>query len=94
MEVKVKDQKETADNQNEVLTVEQIKSIVGRGWALIKNPVYDGCIFLKGELLFHSADEDEAYEALRVMRKEHRVLFKHFVDRDPNVAYLFGFRTL
>ena len=39
-----------------VLTFEEIKEIVGNGWAVIKNPEFNGCIFLRGELYFHSQD--------------------------------------
>ena len=87
MNATVKNPKTTAERQDDVLTFEQIKNRVGNGWAIIKDPVFNGCIFLRGELLFHSADEDEAYEEFRVT-KEKDVLIKYCGERDPNIVYL------
>ena len=71
----------------EALTIEQIKDIVGDGWAIIKNPVGDRKT-TRGELLFYTHDEDEAYEQLSVLRKKHYVYFTYCGKRDPNVVYL------
>ena len=87
MEVEVKNQKSPIHSQNGMMSFEQIKDIVGNGWALIKDPVFNGCILLKGELIFHSQDEEEAVERMRV-RKEKDVLFAYCGKRDPNVVYL------
>ena len=75
-------------SQNGMLNLEQIKDVVGNGWAVIKNPVFSDCAFLKGELFYHSLNEDEALEAMRVSRKEHRLYIKYCGERDPNVVYL------
>ena len=88
MEVEVKNQKTTPHNQNVTLSFEQIKDIVGNGWALIKDPVRDGSILLEGKLLYHSRNEDEAVEKMRKMRKEHRLYMKYCGERDPNIVYL------
>ena len=87
MEVEVKNQKTTPHNQNVTLSFEQIKDIVGNGWALIKDPVFNGCIFVKGELIYHSQNEDAAYEEFRVT-KEKDVLIKYCGERDPKIVYL------
>ena len=81
-------------SQNGGLAFEQIKEIVGDGWGVIKEPVYDGCILLKGELLFHSDNEEVALDEMRVMRKEHHVLFKYFGERNPNIIYTLNIKTL
>jgi hypothetical protein len=70
-----------------VMTFEQIRDIVGNGWAIIKNPVRDGSVLLGGELLFHSVDKDEVYQKTRVVGEKH-VLFKYCGERDPNIVYL------
>ena len=87
MEVTVMKPNKTAERQDEVLTFEQIKNRVGKGWALIKDPVFNGSIFIKGALIYYSADPDEAYEELRIT-KEKDVFFLHCVERDPNVIYM------
>ena len=79
---------EKAESQNGTLSFAQIKDIVGNGWAVIKDPVFNGCIFLKGELIYHSHDEDEAFEAMKAKRKEHRLYIKYCGKRDPNIVYL------
>jgi len=87
MEVEVKKPKAATHSHNGTLSFEQIKDIVGNGWALIKDPVFNGYILQKGELIFHSQNEDEAVERMRV-RKEKDVLFAYCGERDPNVVYL------
>ena len=79
---------EQAESQNGTLSFEQIKDIVGNGWALIKDPVRDGSILLGGKLIFHSSNEDEAVEEMRIMRKEHRLYIKYCGEPDPNIVYL------
>ena len=69
-----------------VLTFEEIKEITGNGWAIIKNAEFNGCIFIRGELLFHSTDPDEAYDKLKHMKEY--VFFLHCTERDPNVVYV------
>ena len=88
MEIEVKKPKSATDSPNGTLTFEQIKDIVGNGWALIKDPVRDGSILLGGKLLYHSRNEDEAVEEMRIMRKEHRLYMKYCGERDPNTVYL------
>ena len=88
MEMEVKNPKATTHSQNGTLSFEQIKDIVGNGWAVIKDPVFNGCIFKKGELIYHSHDEDEAFEAMKAKRKEHRLYIKYCGERDPNIVYL------
>ena len=79
----------TVENQNGVLTFEEIKEIVGNGWGIIKNPKYNGTNKCSGELIFHTTDEDEAYEALgRYRREKIYVAFRYFGERDPNIVYL------
>ena len=79
---------EKAESPNGMLSFEQIKDIVGNGWAVIKDPIRDGSILLGGKLLFHSSNEDEAVENMRIMRKEHRLYMKYCGERDPNIVYL------
>ena len=69
------------------LSFEEIKDIVGNGWAVIKDAEFNGCIFLRGELLFHSHDPDEAYEEWG-KSKEKDVLIKYCGERDPNIVYM------
>ena len=88
MEVEVKNPTAATNSQNGTLSFEQIKDIVGNGWALIKDPVRDGSILLGGKLLYHSRNEDEAVEEMRIMRKGHRIYMKYCGERDPNIVYL------
>ena len=78
---------ETAISHNGALNLEQIKDIVGNGWAVIKNPIRDGSKLLKGELFYHSQNEDEALEELSKCKEKH-VSFRYFGKRDPNIVYL------
>ena len=65
--------KTKADIPNGALTFEQIKDIVGNGWAIIRNPEFDGCIFLKGELIdsvyFQQNSFDEVDAAVKPERQ-------------------------
>ena len=83
----IKEPNITADIPKGILTIEQIKEIVGDGWAIFKNPVGDRKT-TRGELLFYTHDEEEAYEQFSVLRKEHYVYFTYCGKRDPNVVYL------
>ena len=87
MEATVKKTKKTADRQNGVLTARQIRNRVGDGWAIIENAEFNGCIFLRGKLLYHSSDKQQAHEEMR-RRTEKDLFFKYCGKRDPNVAYL------
>ena len=79
---------ETPDITKEVMTWQQIKDKVGNsGWAIIKNPIFNGCIFLKGEMLFHSNNEDEVFDKRRVIN-EKDVYIKYCGKRDPNIVHL------
>ena len=78
---------EMAVSQSGALAFEQIKDIVGNGWAVIKNPVCDGSKIIKGELYFHSQNEEEAFEELGKCKEKH-VSFRYFGERDPNIVYL------
>ena len=78
---------EKEGSQNGMLNFEQIKDIVGNGWAVIKNPVREGSKILKGELYFHSQDEEEALNELSKC-KEKLVSFRYFGERDPNIVCL------
>jgi len=77
----------TVDIPKGIMTIEQIREIVGDGWAIIKDPTGDRKT-TQGELLFYTHDEDEAYEQLSIMRKKHYVYFTYCGKRDPNVVYL------
>ena len=77
----------TAEISNGALTFEQIKDIVGNGWAVIKDPVFNGCIFLKGELYYHSHDKERAAEVWG-KSKEKDLYLKFCGKRDPNTVYL------
>ena len=83
----VKKTKSTASIPQGVLTIEQIKEIVGDGWAIIKDPVGDRKS-TKGELLFYTHNEDEAYKQFGILRQKHYVYFTYCGKRDPNVVYL------
>ena len=77
----------TIKKQNGALTFEQIKDIVGNGWAVIKDAEFNGCVFLRGEIYFHSANEDEAMQVWG-KSKENDLYFKFCGERDPNIVYL------
>ena len=62
MEVTVMKPKIKAGSQNGVLTERQIRNRVGDGWAIVQDPEWNGSVFLKGKLLYHSADHEKAYE--------------------------------
>ena len=87
MEVEVKNPTAATHSQNGTLSFEQIKDIVGNGWAVIKNPVREGSKILKGELYFHSLNEKEALDELSRC-KDKLVSFRYFGERDPNIVYL------
>ena len=70
-----------------VMTFEEIKKIADDGWAIIKNPVRDQGILIRGELVFHSNDYQEALDVWGAT-KEH-VAIKYCGKRDPNVVYIF-----
>ena len=79
--------KTTADIPNGMLTFEEIKDIVGDGWAIIRNPEFDGCIFLKGELVYYGYDKKDVYHRDRAAG-ENNLYFKYCGKRDPNIVYL------
>jgi len=87
MEMTVKKPKIKAGNQNGVLTERQIRNRVGDGWAVIQDPEWNGAIFLKGKLLYHSLNKDEAVEEFCKRNEEH-LFFMHCMKPDPNVVYL------
>ena len=88
MEVDVKKPQTTAESENGTLSFEQIKEIVGNGWAIIRNPIRKGSILLAGELIYHSHNEDDAFEAMKASRKNNRLYIKYCGERDPNTVYL------
>ena len=71
----------------QVLTCQQIKDIVGNGWAIIKNAEFNGCIFLRGELIYYGNDKKDVYQRER-RAGEKEVYFKYCGERDPNTVYL------
>ena len=73
---------------NVVLTFEEIKTITGNGWAIIKNPVRERGVLISGELYFHSHDYEEALDAMSTSGARH-VAIKFCGKRDPNVVYIF-----
>ncbi|MCL2073310.1 MAG: hypothetical protein FWH18_05285 [Marinilabiliaceae bacterium] len=87
MEVTIKKPKVRAKNQNGALSIRQIRNRVGDGWAIIKNPEYNGAILLKGELIYHSSDRFAALEEMGKCRNGD-FAFKFCGKRDPNVAYI------
>ena len=87
MTTTVKNQNRMSDIPEGILTIEEIRDIVGNGWAIIKVAERDG-ITTKGELLDYSSDEEEALDKLGVLGRKHRVLFKYCGKRDPNIVYL------
>ena len=87
MEVEVKNQKTATHRHNGTLSFEAIKSITGDGWAVIKNPEHERGILVRGELLFHSDNYQEAIEAWGTSREKF-VGIKYCGKRDPNVVYI------
>ena len=73
---------------NGALTFEEIKTITGDGWAIIKNPVRERGVLTSGELYFHSHDYEEALDAMSTSGAKH-VAIKFCGKRDPNVVYIF-----
>ena len=72
----------------QVLTFEEIKKIADNGWAIIKNPVREQGILVRGELVFHSYDYEAALDAMATSGARH-VAIKYCGKRDPNVVYIF-----
>ena len=87
MEIEVKNQKPATHNNNGVMPFETIKSITGDGWAVIKNPEREDGTLVRGELLFHSGDYQEAIKAWGTSSEKY-VSIKYCGERDPNVVYI------
>ena len=87
MEVEVKKQKAALHSHNGMMSSEEIHSITGNGWAIVKNPVHERGILVRGELLFHSDNYQEAIEAWGTSREKY-VSIKYCGKRDPNVVYI------
>ena len=87
MEVKVKKPKIMAGSRNNALSFRQIRNRVGDGWAIIKDPEFNGAIFLKGELIYHSKDHEQAYEEFGKC-KDGTFYIKYCGKPDPNTVYL------
>jgi len=87
MEVKVKKPKVTAVRTNGTLSFRQIRNRVGNGWAIIKDPEFNGCILLGGKLLYHSNDRIKALDEFEKCDNGH-FAFKYCGKLDPNAIYL------
>ena len=87
MEATVKKPKITNGSRNGALSFRQIRNKVGDGWAVIKDPEFNGAIFLKGELVYHSKDRLEALEEFGKC-KSGTFYFKYCGKPDPNVVYI------
>ena len=87
MKSAVKKPKTTTVSRNGALTERQIRNRVGDGWAIIEDPEWNGSIFLKGKLLYHSLNKDEVVDEF-CRRKEKHLFFMHCMKPDPNVVYL------
>ena len=74
-------------NSGGILTERQIRNRVGDGWAIVENPVWNGSIFLKGKLLYHSLNKNEVVDEF-CKRKEKDLYFMHCTKPDPNAIYL------
>jgi len=86
MEATVEKPKKTVESQNGMMTERQIRNRVGDGWAIIQDPVWNGGIFLRGKLIYHSLNKDEVVDEF-CKRKGH-LFFMHCAKPDPNVIYL------
>ena len=84
---RIKEGQINGHGENSVLTERQIRNRVGDGWAVIQDPEYNGAIFLKGKLLYHSTDRKQALVEFG-KRKEKHLLFKYCGKLDPNVVYI------
>ena len=84
MDTIVKPRSKRADG---VLTKRQIRNRVGDGWAIIENSQWNGSIFLKGKLLYHSLNKNEVVDEF-CKRKEKDLYFMHCTKPDPNAIYL------
>ena len=87
MEVEVKNQKTAAHSQNGIISSEEIHAITGNGWAIVKNPVHERGILVRGELFFHSDNYIEALEVMGASKEKHLGI-KYCGKRDPNVVYI------
>jgi len=87
MEATIKKPKKIAGSQNGVLSFRQIRNRVGDGWAIIKDPEFDGCIFLQGELIYHSDDRAKVLKEFGRCN-ERDVLLKYCGKPDPNTVFL------
>jgi hypothetical protein len=87
METIVKTRDNKGNKAVDILTKRQIRNRVGEGWAIIEDPEWNGSIFLKGKLLYHSLNKSEVVEEF-CKRKEKHLYFMHCIKPDPNVIYL------
>ena len=87
MEAKVKKPKITSGSRNVALSFRQIRNRVGDGWAIIKDPEFNGAIFLKGELIYHSSDHEKAYEEFGKC-KDGTFYIKYCGKPDPNTVFI------
>ena len=87
MDASIKTCKKTISQQNELMTERQIRNIVGDGWAIVENSEWNGSVFIRGKLLYHSSDREEALHEL-FKRKEEDLFFLYCGKPDPNVVYL------
>ena len=87
MDTKVKKPKVTVNSRNDVLSFRQIRNRVGDGWAIIQNPEFNGSVFLKGELIFHSKDHEQAYEEYGKC-KNGTFYIKYCGKPDPNTVFI------
>ena len=87
MEVKVKKPKVTVGRTNGALSFRQIRNRVGDGWAIIKDPEFNGCILLGGKLLYHSSDRIKALDEFGKCDNGH-FAFKYCGKPDPNAIWI------
>jgi len=87
MQTTVEILKNTANKPNDVLSWQQIKDIVGDGWAIISNPEFEGSEFVRGELFYYGYVKSDVYKRERTIGKKD-VYFKYCGERDPNVILM------
>ena len=87
MKIEVKNPKTATYSHDGVMPFETIKSITGDGWAVIKNPEREDGTLVRGELIFHSDDYQEAIKAWGTSSEKY-VSIKYCGKRDPKVVYI------
>ena len=69
------------------MTCQQIRDIVGNGWAVVSNPEFSGSDLLRGELIYFGYDKLDVYQK-EIAAGHKRVFYMYCGKRDPNVILM------